>query len=336
MGTVTSGGIVAVDGGGSKTDAVAVDLDGHVLAHARGPASNPQTQGLAPAVAVVDALIAEVLEATARPLAKVGVFLAGLDLEAEVTAFRAAVADLPWASAGTVVFDNDMLALLRSGTTEANAVAVVCGTGINAIGVRADGTTARFPAVGLISGDWGGGSQLGEQALWYAARAVDGRGDPTVFTGTVPSHFDLPDVRAVTEAFHFGRLPYSALATLSPVVLEAADGGDAVALGILDRQAQEIVALARAAITRLDLLDTPVPVVLGGGVLAAGNARLLSLVENGLAEVAPLAHISLVRERPIVGAALLTLEAAGASAEHEDAARAALASTFAQLDEVRA
>jgi N-acetylglucosamine kinase-like BadF-type ATPase len=324
--------VIAVDGGGSKTDAVAVDLHGQVLAHSRGPASNPQTQGLRRAVAVVDELVTEVLMAAGAPHRGVGVFLAGLDLEVEVEAFREAAAHLPWATAGTPIFDNDMLALLRTGTKQTDAVAVVCGTGINCIGVRADGATARFPALGAISGDWGGGSQLGEEALWFAARAVDGRGVPTVFTHTIPAHFGLSDVQAVIEALHFGRLSYSALATLSPVVLGAADRGDAAALDILNRQAQEIVTLANAAIARLELTGTPLPVVLGGGVLAAGNAHLLGLIESGLAEVAPLARLSLVRDRPIVGAALLTLEAAGVSQEHEDAARAALVGTFAQLD----
>ena len=334
--TSPTGVVVAVDGGGSKTDAVAIDLEGHVLAHSRGPASNPQTQGLERAVTVVDALVTEVLGIAGLPLLGVGVFLAGLDLEAEVDAFRAAVRRLPWATTGAPLIDNDMPALLRTGTKRADAVAVVCGTGINCIGVRADGATARFPAVGVISGDWGGGSQLGEQALWFAARAVDGRGAPTAFTRLVPAHFGLPDVQAVIEAFHFGRLSPPALATLSPVVLEAADDGDAVALDILNRQAEEIVALVMAAITRLELGETALPVVLGGGVLATGDAHLLGPIERGLAEAAPLARISLVRDRPIVGAALLTLEAAGVTPEHEDAARTALASTFAQLDDARA
>ena len=332
-GAVSTGVVVAVDGGGSKTDAVAVALDGRVLAHSRGAASNPQTEGLAPALAVVDALVTEVSAAAGHPLSGVGVFLAGLDLEAEVATFREAAAQLPWAHIGTPIYENDMHALLRTGTDQADAVAVVCGTGINCIGVRADGATARFPALGLLSGDWGGGTQIGEQAMWFAARAADGRGAPTVMSVTVPAHFGLPDMQAVIEAFHFGHLAYSALATLSPVVFGAADGGDAVAASIVERQAGEIVELARAAISRLELEDIALPVVLGGGVLAAGNARLLGGIETGLAEVAPLARITLVRDRPIVGAALLTLEAAGASAESVDAARAALASTFARLDE---
>ncbi|MFC7586672.1 hypothetical protein ACFQYP_25240 [Nonomuraea antimicrobica] len=34
---------------------------------------------------------------------------------------------------------------------------------------------ARFPALGRISGDWGGGQGLAEEALWHAIRAEDGR-----------------------------------------------------------------------------------------------------------------------------------------------------------------
>lgn len=198
---------MAIDGGGSKTDAVAVDRAGVVRAHSRGAASNPQTQGLDVAVAVVDSLVTEVLESAGLPLLGTGVFVSGLDLEVEIESFREAVAHLPWAAIGTSLVDNDMFALLRTGTQESNAIAVVCGTGINGVGVRADGETARFPALGAISGDWGGGSQLGEQALWFAARAADGRGAATEFSRSIPDFFGLPDIRAVIEGSISDRFP---------------------------------------------------------------------------------------------------------------------------------
>ena len=53
-------------------------------------------------------------------------------------------------------------------------MAVVCGAGINCVGMRPDGRTARFPALGRFSGDWGGGWALAEEALYHAARAADG------------------------------------------------------------------------------------------------------------------------------------------------------------------
>ena len=328
-----AGVIVAIDGGGSKTDAVAVDLDGTVRAHARGAASNPQTQGLGAAVAVVDSLVTEVLDSAGLPLVGTGVFVSGLDLEIEIEIFREAVDHLPWASVGSPVVDNDMFALLRTGTQQADAVAVICGTGINCVGVRADGATARFPALGPISGDWGGGFQLGEQALWHAARAGDGRGPATQFSRSIPDFFGLPDIRAVIEGLHFARLSVASLALLAPLVFDAADSGDGAATLILDRQAEEIVALAGAAISRLELDSHRVPVVLGGGVLAAGHAAFLASIEEKLSRRSPLARIALVRDRPIVGAALLTLEAAGATLAVTSTAHTALALTFARLDE---
>lgn len=328
-----TGVVVAIDGGGSKTDAVAVDLSGSVWAHSRGAASNPQTQGLAVAVGVVDSLVAEVIERSGLPLLGTGVFLSGLDLEIEIEGFRAAITPLPWSATDTSLVDNDMFALLRAGTQDANAIAVICGTGINCVGVREDGATARFPALGAISGDWGGGFQLGEQAMWHAARADDGRGPATRFSRSIPEFFGLPDIRSVIEAIHFDRLSAARLALLAPLVFDAAGDGDAAAATILDRQAEEIVALATAAIRRLELDTLPIPVVLGGGILASGDSDFLASIEEKLAGRAPHARITLVRDRPIVGAALLTLEAAGATVEGTAMAHSALAQTFARLDD---
>ncbi|WP_346233645.1 N-acetylglucosamine kinase [Parafrigoribacterium mesophilum] len=320
--------VIAIDGGGSKTDGVALDLDGHIIARDRKRGSSFQPDDLQHSVRVVDDLVTQLrTQSGGRPVLQTNIYLAGLDLPVEIAAFAAALEEKPWATGvggRPVVVDNDLFALLRSGTEERNAVAVVCGTGINCIGIRADGEHARFTAWGNISGDWGGGWFLGEQALWHAARAMDGRGDPTLLTKSVPAHLGLPDVQAVIEAFHFGRLSTDRFATMAPLVMAAADAGDEVAGGILDRQADEIVALAVAALKRLDLLEQPVPVVLGGGVLASGNPRLLRGIEAGLASRAPEASAQLVRSRPILGAALLTLEAVDASPAALAAATAAL------------
>jgi hypothetical protein len=64
--------------------------------------------------------------------------------------------------------------------------------------------------------------------------------------------------------------------------------------------------------------------VLGGGVLQAGNARLLGEIEAGLRQVGPrlLAHVS--RSRPIVGSVLLGLDRLDASPEAHARARSEL------------
>lgn len=314
--------VVAVDGGGSKTDAVALELDGTLVAAVRGATSSPHLIGMAATAALVDELIERLLVETGpRPLASANIYLSGLDLPAEVAEFREGIAGYAWADA---VVDNDLFALLRAGTSEPDAVAVVCGTGINCVGVRADGAVVRYPSLGMTSGDWGGGWHLGEQALWHAARAVDGRGPATRLAALIPAVFGLTGIPDVIEALHFGRIASSDLSRLAPSVLAASREGDPVAQGLVDRQAEEIVLFAVTTLRRLALLDRPVPVVLGGGVIGSRDERLLDAVRNGLADRAPLARVTVVTAAPILGAALLALETAGAPPEALDTAASSL------------
>lgn len=326
------GVIVAVDGGGSKTDAVVLSHTGEVLARARSGGSSPQIIGLDDAVAVIGNLVRGVLtEVRADRPARLHAYLSGLDLPEETAAFRDAVGEASWVPVDdrALVVDNDMFALLRAGTDEPDAVAVVCGTGINAIGVRADGRQVRYPALGAITGDWGGGWQLGEQALWHAVRAEDGRGTATRLVSLVPAVFGLASVQELVMALHHGDIPMPALRRLCPTVLQASADGDAAARSLVDRQATEIVTLAVTTLRRLDLLDVSVPVVLGGGVIASGDVRLMSGVLAGLAERAPLARVEHVRQPPVVGAAMLALGGAGADAAASARVRGALAPALA-------
>jgi N-acetylglucosamine kinase-like BadF-type ATPase len=318
-----NGVVVAVDGGGSKTDAVALRIDGSLVGRASGPGSSPHFIGVDASVERIDALVTEA--AAGSPVLQANVYLSGLDLPVEVTTFASALAHLAWVNGGTVI-ENDLFALLRTGTSDPNAVAVVCGTGINAVGRRADGETARFAALGLISGDWGGGTGLGESALWHAARATDLRGPATTLTAAVSAEFGLASIAAVTEALHLGELEYSDLGRLAPVVLEHADAGDAIAAELVERQGNEIALMAASCIDRLGLDDHDVPVVLGGGVIATGNERLWNAVVTMLHSRAPRGVAHRVFAPPIVGAALLALESAGATSEALDRARQELES----------
>lgn len=194
---------------------------------------------------------------------------------------------------------------------------MVCGAGINCVGLLPDGRTARFPALGELTGDWGGGSGLAVASMWHAVRAEDGRGGPTGLARAIAEHFGLPSAGAVAEAVHLGHLSSDRLHEIARVLFAVGADGDPVALELIDRQADEIVRLAVVALGRLDLLDTPTPVVLGGGVLASRHPLLLDNLTARLAAAAPLAEPRVVVAPPVLGAALLGLDhlAAGERAQ---------------------
>lgn len=323
------GAVLAVDAGNSKTDVVLVADDGTLLAAARGPGFHPHLVGAESAVAglhlLVEQIAADAGFATTDGIARhVAACLANADVPLEVERLEVAVAARGWAPSSTVF--NDTYALLRAGLEEMHGVAVLCGAGTNCTGVHRDGREVRFAAVGHISGDWGGGGHLWTEAMWWAARAADGRGPATTLRSALPAHFGLPDMAALIEAVHLGDVAAERCPEMTPLLFEVAEAGDAVAADVVRRQADELVAFAVAALRRLDALDEPMEVVLGGGVVTAGHRLLRERIDTSLAERAPYASSRVVSAPLVLGAALLGLDHLGLDGEASERVRAAYAS----------
>jgi N-acetylglucosamine kinase-like BadF-type ATPase len=327
--------LLAVDGGATKTDLALVAADGALLALERGPLSSPHYLGLEGSLDVLAELLGRAaneagLPTDDGPVTELGQLLvAGLDLPSEVDDFHAAVGARGW-SARTIV-DNDTFAILRAGTEQGWGVAVVCGTGINCVGIAPDGRHARFPALGAITGDWGGGYDVGLAAVSAAARSEDGRGEKTALEHAVPAHFGLATPTELAEAIHRGRISQKRLGELPRVVFAEA-AGDEVAAAIVQRLADEVVALARVALERLDLTTEPVEVLLGGGLLRPGNGTLEDAIETGLREVGHAITVRNTESPPIVGAALLGLDELGAGTEAQERARRELDDAVAAIE----
>jgi N-acetylglucosamine kinase-like BadF-type ATPase len=315
---VSAAVVLAIDGGNSKTDLALVRADGEVLSLVRGPLSSPHHLGLEGALLVIDGLLAQALAEAGivdgdGPVADVGqLFLAGVDFPREVVQMQEAAAARRFARHVTV--GNDTLAVLRAGTEHGWGVAIVCGAGINCVGVAPDGRHARFPALGWTTGDWGGGYDVGVAATLAAARSEDGRGPKTTLEHAVPRYFGLETPMELAEAVHRGEIGERRVIELSPVVFEEADH-DAVAAAIVDNLAQEVVTMILVTLDRLDLDDRPVPVALGGGLMQSNDPRLIGAIKAGLAHEAPAATVHVTSSPPIVGAALLGLDVLGAGDE---------------------
>lgn len=312
MGATPGPLLLAADVGNSKTDLALLRADGTLLAAVRGPTASHQAVGLDAATEALATLLARAraragLEATARPGADLAVVCAaGADFPAETRDL--ARRHRRRGIAATVIVRNDTHAALRAGTETGWGVAVVCGAGINCTAIAPSGREARFPALGSISGDWGGGGALGSAALAAAVRARDGRGPGTVLERLVPARFGLRRPVDVTMALYRGDLDEDRLADLAPDVFAAAAEGDAAARAILDRLADEIVAIVAAAIRRARLARRGPPVILAGGVFRADDEEFYERIRRGLAGVAPGARVTRLGAPPVVGAALLALD----------------------------
>jgi N-acetylglucosamine kinase-like BadF-type ATPase len=307
--------VIGVDGGNTKTDLVVAHVDGRVVGRVRGPGTNSHgitAEGCA-------SVLADLARQVGAPLpVEVGAFfLCGADVPADVADLYDAITRRELARASIV--ENDTFALLHVGTDGEDAVAVTCGGGINCVGRSAAGRIVRYPSLGWETGDWGGSEMLGREALYLAARGADGRAEATVLTELIAAHFGLRSVGELGEAVHDGRVRSTRLGEVAPAILAAAAAGDAVATGLVERLATEIGLLVRRAFRDLGLDSGDV--VLGGGMLApaAGilHDRVIARLPGGARPV-------VLRDAPVVGAALAALAAAGAGPDAKRRLRAAL------------
>jgi N-acetylglucosamine kinase-like BadF-type ATPase len=298
--------ILGVDGGNSKTALLVATTEGEIVSTVRGPGTNSHAVGAEAVADVIGALIAET--GAPLPVEHAVFFLCGADVPSDIDSLEHAIDGRGWANARTV--DNDTFALLRAGSDAPDAVAVICGAGINVVGRASGGRIARYPSLGWETGDWGGAQMVGREVLWLAARAEDGRGEPTVLAEIVREHFGAPTVAAVGADVYYKWIPEARLAELAPKVVAAAVEGDAVARSLVERLAEEIVLMTCRALR--DLAVTSADVVLGGGMLERGEGLLYELVLERLPDgVRPIA----APDPPVLGAALAALDATGASDE---------------------
>jgi N-acetylglucosamine kinase-like BadF-type ATPase len=302
---------LGVDGGNSKTLAVVGDETGRVLGMGRSGGSNHQGIGLPMAMD-------RIREPSETAFAMAGLApsqisaafyaLAGADLPEDFELLQPAMVRLDLAADAAV--DNDSIASLRSGSDEPNAVVVGWGAGVNGAGRNAFGKAVRLPALGWYSGDWGGGGDLGQEAIFLVARAHDLRGEPTALTGPILKALGVQDVDEMVSRIYHSDERRVDVGGLAPIVFSVANAGDRVARQLVERSGVEIAVTARALLRRLDLIATPADVVLAGSVFKAECSLLMDTVRTQLAEMAPKARIVRPNVEPVIGALFCAMDMA--------------------------
>jgi len=304
--------VLGVDGGNSKTLAVVVDERGSVLGLGRSGNSNHQGIGLEAAMREVRRAAEAALQnasIASSSLSAAFCAIAGADLPEDFDALNPALGRLHLAP--LMELDNDSVAALRAGTDSPDAVVVVWGAGTNGAGRNSAGAKVRLPALGSISGDWGGGGDFGRDAIWFVARAHDGRGRHTVLTDLVLNALGVNDVDEMIRRLYRRQLSSVQIIELAPLVFQAADAGDAVAGEAVVRGGKEVATTARALLRRLDLLESAAQVVLAGGMFRTEAPLFMGTIRRAMAEMAPYARVVRPDVEPVVGAAFLALDLLG-------------------------
>ena len=148
-------------------------------------------------------------------------------------------------------------------------------------------------------------------------RAWDGRGKPTLLTQFVLQALQAPSEEVLLSKLYHEEIKRSRLLDLVPLLFEAAEAGDEVARELVIQMGSEVGITALAIIRRLGLELEDVEVVLGGSVFKGKGPLLLDTITRVVHAQAPRARVIKPRFEPVVGAALLALEAMGVNVDEQ-------------------
>ena len=300
--------LLAVDGGQSSTLALLCQPDGQILAVGHGGPANHIHEPGGP----------ERLESALRNSTQSALAAAGLGADAvthiclgmtgAMEQARAIVEALYPAAA--VASYHDVFTALVGASLSKQGVIVISGTGAIAYGRLADGRDARSSGWGYTMGDEGGGYWLGIEAIRAACKAFDGRAEMTELVGRITRYFQVDNLFALWDLIYANQVPRDRIAGLAAVVAAAAQAGDSVAVALFHRAGRELAEAALAVIDRLGCTESGLSVYVTGGVFHAGALITEPFVET-IARRSPRSTVHGARFSPVVGALLLTLDAAG-------------------------
>ncbi len=261
---------VGIDGGGTKTDLAMVDADGNLLARVQGETSNKAVVGLDRAVQVIQSLLDRAIEQAGSDhrVAAGWIGMAGADRPEDRDAFMAALA--PRFSELRITNDGE---LVLSGTPTGTGIALIAGTGSIAFARNEQGESARSGGWGHIFGDEGSAYIVAVDALRAVAAEADGRGPATSLTKRLTDWWNADRPQQLITKVYDQAVKKADIAASAPVVVEAAESGDAVALGILHKAGDDLAALVESLLRRVSFAEPPTVAGTGGLLLRTSIVR---------------------------------------------------------------
>ncbi len=230
---------------------------------------------------------------------RVGMFLAGCSVDDRSSLERLCAEIWP---AAKIVAGSDRDSGLAAALGRGDGIAVNAGTGATVTGRRGE-RIEKAGGWGHILGDAGGGYFLSLQALRLILREYDLHRGEAQFTASILQALSL---NSRDELVRWAQTADKMeIATLSPIVFEAAKNGDLNVVKIIEEGAEVLTEYTGAVASRLGLL-APKVILLGG--LFQRDSLYVSAFKRKLKKNLSDARVGMSEQSPELGAAWLAAE----------------------------
>ena len=299
---------LGVDGGGTKTQIALMNEAREVTCEGFAGPSNPLRVGVETAVTNIMKAINEACDRGGVSRGDIGSATLGLagvrraDLKRSV---RESFVKRLAIQRVEVVTDAEIA--LYATTQGRPGLVVIAGTGSVCLGKNEKGEMAISGGWGPLAGDEGGGVGIAQQALHTIAKASDGRGIPTMLSQRASEYFRASGPENLIVAIYSPQVDNSRIAGFARLVVETAQDGDEIAIGILNDAGYELGLAACAVIEKLKLANRKVPIGCVGSIFQAGELLTEPMLEK-VRLCAPKAFLTEPTMPPAHAAALMAYQ----------------------------
>jgi N-acetylglucosamine kinase-like BadF-type ATPase len=252
---------LAIDGGGTKTDAVLFDSTGTIINRAIGMGTNPNGMNLDEVTVHFKKLFTNLLLSNSIKEIK-GCFagLSGSDHPELTKKLADCIQEACPLTIHRLIVGNDAMNALWSGTDGASGLVMIAGTGSIVYGIKNNGVSFRIGGWGYLFGDEGSGYSIGREAIRHVLMTFDDREQTTSLTMALLNYFHVPVISDIVPIIY--KCSKDIIAGLVPVISCEAEQGDHLAKQILINASKELIALVQSGIERFE--TTPNVVLVGG------------------------------------------------------------------------
>ncbi|MBC8183988.1 hypothetical protein H8E88_23075 [candidate division KSB1 bacterium] len=300
--------VIGVDGGGTKTELVLIDLEGNLVGMEKVGSTNYQAVGgerLRDELLEGFSALANATNVDIDRIDHIFLGLAGAGRQKDQEEIKALFDDTVFA--GKITVDSDAIVALAGAFGTKPGIILIAGTGAICFGSNQDGNVVRSGGWGYLLGDEGSGFYIGREAIIAALKDYDGRGEKTKLKEELKQRFELDSIDKIIPLIYKNEIDRVAIANIAPLVFELAKGGDLISEEIIRKAGFEMGLLAKTVADQLGFSGEETNVALIGSIFKQKD-MLVNQISKELFEISWNVTIVEPRFQPTFGAALMGLK----------------------------
>lgn len=298
--------VLGIDGGGTKTLAMAADESGQILAQRETTATNPNVVGFDKAAKAIAQLVtdcAEEVRCEVGEFRSIAMGIAGAGRDHDRKRLRDEVLSQLKGQTPSIEIDTDARIALEGAFDGGPGVVLIAGTGSIVVGKTQRNDILGVGGWGRILGDEGSGYHIGREALVAVTQHYDKRSDAGKLKDVFARKFHWDSRDQIIAAIYRENFD---IASLAPVVIEAAANNDIVSQRIIQRAATLLAEQAGVIVRQMGILRK-IGLVMVGGLVQPGSVYA-NVLQMKLMKSLPQVEVRQQLHPPAYGAVLLALE----------------------------